>query len=170
MKLTKERKIYAGLFLVAVCAFIGNEVFSGPSEASAADAAPVASAPVRTAAPAAPTVSQHSAMTDQLAQRLRTLDHDEALSASAVSDPFKLSKSWEGASDGPTDNRVWAFNQRHHLTAVMVSGARGGSAIIDGELVRVGQSLEGFKLIEVSTRSATFECNKQIARLALSDN
>jgi len=167
MKLTKERKIYAGLFLVALCALVGDQIFSGPSAASAADTEPVASATVHAAAPA---VTQHSAIIKQLAQRLRTLDHDEALSASAVSDPFKLSKSWESASDGPTDNRVWAFNQRHHLTAVMVSGARGGSAIIDGDLVRVGQSLEGFKLIEVSTRSATFECNKQLARLALADN
>lgn len=168
MKLTKERKIYGGLFLVALCALIGDQVFSGPSRAAAADSEVVASAPVHTAPAATPVA--HSAITNQLAQRLRTLDHDQALSASALSDPFKVSKIWDGAADGPTVNRIWAFNQRHHLTAVMVSGARGGSAIIDGELVRLGQSLEGFKLIEVSTRSATFECNKQLARLTLTDN
>ena len=71
---------------------------------------------------------------------------------------------------GPADGRAFTFGQRHRLTAVMVSGARGGSAIIDGQLIKVGQSLEGFKLIEVSTRSATFEYNKQIARLTLTDN
>ena len=45
MKLTKERKIYAGLVVVAACALIGDLVFSGPQQAAAnADVAMVAPA------------------------------------------------------------------------------------------------------------------------------
>ena len=51
----------------------------------------------------------------------------------------------------------------------MVGNARGSSALIDGQLVRVGQSIEGHTLVEVTTRSAIFECNKQVVRLAMSD-
>jgi hypothetical protein len=170
MKLTKERKIYVGLFVLAAGAFLGDQLFSGPNAASA-DVEPAAVATARPASsPASASVSPRAAMTVQLAERLRTLDHDQALSATALSDPFKLSKSWDGLSDAPADGQAWSFSRRHRLTAVMVSGARGGSAIIDGQLVAVGQSLEGFKLVEVSTRSATFEHDKQIARLTLTDN
>ena len=170
MKLTKERKIYAGLFVVAACVFVGDQIFSGPKEAAAStDQAVVATARPPHAAPPASTASTHSRITNQLAQRLRTLDHDQALSATALSDPFKLSKAWDNGSDALADGRAWSFNQKHHLTAVMVSGGR-GTAIIDGQLVRLGQSIDGFKLVEVSTKSAVFECNKQIARLVLADN
>jgi hypothetical protein len=170
MKLTKERKIYAGLFVLAACAFAGDQLFSGPKEAAASvDAAVVATAQAAPAAAGATKPNPHSANTTQLAQRLRALDHEEALSASALSDPFKLSKTWDGAALAQGDGSISSFIQRHRLTAVMVSGVR-GSAIIDGELVRVGQSLEGFKLVEVSTKSAMFERNKQIARLTLTDN
>jgi hypothetical protein len=169
MKLTKERKIYAGLLVLAACAFIGDQVFSGPTEAAASADVAVATAPAaKPLAPAAEPI--RSTITTRLAQRLRALDHDQALSATALSDPFKLSKTWGSGSGSPADGQAWSFSQRHRLTAVMVAGARGGSAILDGELIRVGQSLDGFKLIEVSTQSATFECNKQLARLTLTDN
>jgi hypothetical protein len=168
MKLTKERKIYAGLFIVAACAFAGDQIFSGPKEAAAnADVAVVTARPAPAATATA--VSNHTLITTELAQKLRALDHDQALSAAPLSDPFTLSKTWE-TSDASVDGRLSGFNQRHHLTAVMVGGARESSAIIDGQLVRVGQSIDGFKLIEVSRTSATFECHKQLARLVLADN
>jgi hypothetical protein len=172
MKLTKERKIYAGLFVAAACALIGDQLFSGsqPVPASAVAAIVASAEPHKAAAPVIAASSPRSATLVGLAQKLRNLDHDQVLSASALSDPFQMPKGWDNASDSPADNRVATFSQRHHVSALMVSGARGGSAIIDGQPVRVGQSLDGFKLVEVSTKSAVFEWNKQVARLVLPDN
>jgi hypothetical protein len=180
MKLTKERKIYVGLFVLAAAAFVGDQLFSGPSHPEAsAEAALVVPAAARTAAIASISTAKERASASleqggsslRLAEKLAAVDREQALSTTELSDPFQTAKSWD-APQVSSDNRPAAFAQRHKLTAVMVSSARNGgeSAIIDGELVRVGQSLDGFRLIEVSTRSAVFECNKQLARLALADN
>jgi hypothetical protein len=40
------------------------------------------------------------------------------------------------------------FREHHKLLAVMLSG-RGGIALLDGKPLRLGQSIDGFKLAEV---------------------
>ena len=48
------------------------------------------------------------------------------------------------------------FHQNHHLTGVMIAGPR-AFAVVDGNMVAVGQSVEGVKLASVTQRAATWQ-------------
>jgi hypothetical protein len=172
MKLTKERKVLVGILAVAGCALVWDQCFSGPEADAPAGAEAALVAPVGAPAKPAPTAMGSVEQTPpllRLTEKLQAVDREQQLSITPLSDPFKIPAAWTGPG-AVFEGTGATFAQRHHLTAIMVSGARRGSAIIDGELVRVGQTLDGYKLVEVTTRSAVFECNQQVARLVLSDN
>src|SRR6185369_1249306 len=59
-----------------------------------------------------------------------------------------------------------AFTAAHTLMAVMIN-PRGSVAIIDGERMRVGESLAGWKLVSLAERSAVFSADGLTAELRL---
>jgi hypothetical protein len=46
------------------------------------------------------------------------------------------------------------FQRDHHLTAVVLGAAGGNAAVIDGRLLRIGQSVGGCRLKSVSSGCA----------------
>jgi hypothetical protein len=85
-------------------------------------------------------------------------------------DAFELGDAWGIHSDAPRPQRLMAdnFRQAHRLTGVLQSAGR-AYAMIDGRIVTIGQTIDGFKLTEVAHRSATFESNTEKVVLSLSE-
>lgn len=108
-----------------------------------------------------------------LASRLAALDQAMRLSRDSVADAFRPSAAWVAASQPPPPPDPAAapaptqkpappkvdygavFAKRHQLTALMNDG-RGGMAIVNGRLYKVGQSVGGFRLIDVGLTEAIF--------------
>lgn len=93
--------------------------------------------------------------------RTNTFNH-RLTSAVAADKPvrgaFELGSAWAIAaqqSAATADTTVDDFTNAHRLTATLGHGDHAG-AVIDGKLAIVGQSIDGFKLISVAGRTATF--------------
>ncbi|MDH3583143.1 MAG: hypothetical protein OER86_02895 [Phycisphaerae bacterium] len=187
-KLTKERKIYAGLLIVAVVGLGADQLFlqSGATGPGPATAAPISSAALVPTAgtrpvPAAVPAVDLSAITREdegaLSFRLVALADDRGFRLPAVEDAFRPDASWEALIGSeplvpekpvvePRALKVQRFVESHRLMAVM-RGARGGLAIIDGQPLRVGEELDGFVLRSVKADSASFRKGEEEAVLML---
>ncbi|HXE53432.1 MAG TPA: hypothetical protein VN541_10470 [Tepidisphaeraceae bacterium] len=176
MKMTRERKVYAALFALAVVALGVDKFVLGPPESQAAVSAEtqVASAPpahsethpeVPTAA--RPTQPGLAALTLQMDQVNRTL----GLESADIPDLFQAPAGWlkPAAAKQPVDAAA-TFSAQHHLLAVLKS-SRGGVAVIGGatlrKSLRIGQQVDGFKLTAIGERSATFTSGQQKVELQL---
>jgi hypothetical protein len=96
-----------------------------------------------------------------VAQRLRQAATTNA--NKAVHDAFAPGSAWIVVGDSVrVDNSGLAgqFQAAHRLTGVLTSGGR-AHAMVDAKIVAIGQSIDGFKLISLSGRSATFESADQ---------
>ncbi len=56
---------------------------------------------------------------------------------------------------------------REHRLSVVLAGDGVSMAVVNDEWMRVGQSLDECTLVEISGRSATFECRDGLARLSV---
>ena len=77
----------------------------------------------------------------------RALRHDPFALPAAVRAPAPAA---EGAAAAPPP-RPW----KPQLRAVIVA-ARGSMALVDGSVVAIGEQLDGYRLVEVAERRATF--------------
>ena len=101
---------------------------------------------------------------DRFGRRLRHIAERDAWTSDVERDAFAVPVTWPvfGAdhtnADRPTTGLTAgeAFRVTHELNAVM-AGTNGGYALINGAMVLVGQSVDGFTLVEVSSRSATLD-------------
>jgi len=184
MKLTTERKALAVVLAVAVSAFLVDRFVIGsspptPNHASGADpqaaAEPAPDAPAAPAEQAQPTESPPRAM---LADRLEQLAGATGVSGSAVGDAFAAPAGWAApaapaapAAARPSVNspqeRARLFAESHRLAAIVLGGKE-PQAIIDGQCLAVGQTLEGFRLTAVGRDSATLEREGAAVTLPLS--
>ena len=97
---------------------------------------------------------------DSLAFLLRGICVHKRLNVATVRDAFSPPPAWTRQAEPPESKRAapdWSrkFAGSHRLTGVMLAGRR-SQALIDGKLVAIGQSVDGCKLIAVTTNSATF--------------
>lgn len=170
MKVNKQQKILGCVLVIGAIALCSDRLFflkSGPAatESAAASASEYAVAPA--AASAAPTKTTPitastpvaSVQNITLSQRLRNAA--AAQTNRPLKDAFAFSSAWGNGSDA--DNAAPAsasagevFKQSHRLTGVLSSNGR-AVAMVDGKLVPVGQSVDGYRLVSISHRSATFE-------------
>lgn len=65
-----------------------------------------------------------------------------------------------------TSSRGTGFSSRHQLTAVL-SQPSGDIAVIDGRLLKIGDTIEGVELIKIETDGAIFSLGEQEIRLPL---
>ncbi len=177
MKLTQRQKIYVAVLVVAAVGLLVDQVFlgggrPGPEQAVAAPAAPAAegaTAPTAMAVVASP-ASPAGAGLRSVADRLTRFAEGGGPSAVAVRDAFLPSKSWlaelspEATKDHQARKLAETFKRTHRLTAVL-AGSGGGTAIVDNQCLRVGESLDGFSLQSVGTHSAVFVSGDQRVRL-----
>ena len=173
MKMTRQRKVYAAVLLLGVGALAADKIFFSPPSTAAQDpsAMLLASTP-HSPAPAAKHAVQPKEANllglGALADRMRKVAESERLDLGDSADVFRAPASWiqqkqsHEASQATTQPDPGAiFRDRHHLAAVLRS-THGGIAVLDatsgskGRAIRIGQTLDGFKLIAVGERSATF--------------
>lgn len=197
MKLTKTHKVYAAVLGLAVAAFAADRFVLSPAPEQAADAAadyrpaaaPAAAArshaaarptTIPTTAPAVAVAAEESS-TSGLAARMQAVAGAKQLAAAPVADAFKPDNSWvpevvvakpvEAAKPtGPSAETLAAkeFAQGHQLTGVMNTRG-GGVAVINGKMLRPGQTIDGFRLVSVKARSAQLRRGKASVELRIQD-
>lgn len=95
-----------------------------------------------------------------LAQRLRAAAQN--LSEGWHRDVFAMTSAWP--QNNPTlpradDQAVRQFRLSHRLTGILSTGAN-GYVMVDGKIIGIGQQIDGFRLVSISHRAATFESDK----------
>ncbi len=175
---TKERKILAAILAIALLILMVDQFSGGPAPADAQSDTPAASIPrspqeLPTATNSAEPVATE-AIADagpSVARMLSVIRGNTDYDPQQVDNAFAPSSQWAGDAQNAqpqTDDRsdAEAFVQAHRVTAIM-RGERGGYAIINGNIVRVGQKLNGFTLIEVSPSAVVFRSEKWEIELPL---
>ena len=170
MKVTRERKIYAAVVAIALLGLVLDRTIYG-SRDTGADAAQPAPDALLIAPATAPIAAASGVEELSLATRLaNTASQERVLGGSDINEPFKSQIAWltpvraEAPATGPTEAEQ--FQQKHTLTAVLGTG-QSGYVIVDGACVRIGRSIDGFKLVAVDRGSATFESNGARIKLVL---
>lgn len=164
MKLTRERKVYAAVLALAVVALGADRfLFSAPEIAAAepgsllvqSEPRPKAFIKGESARPVAAKLPGLGA----LARRMDEVSKARGLQAGNVADPFRPPAGWLKAEATQTGNGLSEFAAKHHLVAVLKS-SRGGIAVVNGatrKSLRIGQQLDGFKLVAIGEKSVTFQ-------------
>lgn len=173
MTLTRQQKVLVTILALGVGAMLIDRLVlssgaTGPS--------PAAAHAVRSAATGAGDVSlidEAQALAaliaadrndDDVADRLAEYARQHGLDVSSMRDGFEPSPTWvapaAAAQTGPDRPAAMPqdherFVRSHKLVAVMGSGP-GAVAVIDGRALRVGQIIDGYRLIEVRERTAIF--------------
>ena len=177
MTLSKQRKVYLAVLGLGLLSLGADRLFLGggqtaPEQATAsvivAPSRSQPSAPAKTVGGEAPAVITR---VNALAERLAMVSSRQNVDPQAVPDAFELSPEWKAALHPPdgtdgTSKRIASFQQTHHLTSVVMDKV-GGSAIINDNVVRVGQELDGFKLVSVSRDLAALESGSLRVELKL---
>ncbi|MFM9996500.1 MAG: hypothetical protein ACKVU4_11965 [Phycisphaerales bacterium] len=178
MKLSKQRKAAIGVLGLALGAFVLDRTMLTPEGASAATPAATPSAGTGASAPArienltvvkdAPNRRSKPGVSERLSKSVNA----PKWTAEEVLGSLRASPAWAG--DGSTagtgsNDPVASFKSKHQLKAVMSS--RGSDeqriALIDGTPMRVGDTLDGMRLVSVGARSTVFEAGSVRVVLSL---
>jgi hypothetical protein len=162
MKLQKKHIIYGGILAAALLAWGVDAMFFEPSSTSSPETAAAASL-LPSNAPSGPSVAATAAKAFEpqwLSRKLRDWSANNLVDPQNVRDAFALPSSWSwlrsaAPTTAPAARPAEDFGREHHLTAVMVSG-KNASALVDGRLLRIGESIGGCRLIEASKGRADF--------------
>lgn len=97
------------------------------------------------------------------ADRLRLAIDDGAVRNPAERDAFALPLSWQPkaeltGSGNAQSLAAEAFKRQNNLEAVLTSGEK-DCAVVNGQTLYLGDSLQGYRLVAVHARSAEFESN-----------
>jgi hypothetical protein len=176
MKLTRERKMYAGLFVLAVVALGVDKFVLGPpqTQAAAQAQAPEPQRPAAHAEPQGQAAVAAGAKQPGLAALTLQMDHVSramGLDAKELPDVFQPPAGWvKPAAPKPQADVAAIFAAQHHLLAVLKS-SHGGIAVIGGatsrKSLRIGQKVDGFELAAIGERSVTFASGTQKIELQL---
>lgn len=156
--MTARRKAFIALLGIGVIALAADQLIprSENPEDEPESAVAVAVAPAaQKAPPAAPTPANPS-----LSQRIATAGARSS-GQTETRDIFVVPVAWIGpqkaeqvlAAPAPRTPR---FDETHRLTALIQAGDRSG-ALIDGMMIKVGQSIDGYRLMSVANNVAVFE-------------
>ena len=178
--MTKERKIYLAVFLVAMTALAVDRLMvpsaSGPADASAQ--APQATAPgelpqaIEQLIEGSPLEAQAPTPTAALTQRLDSVASAWDLKAAAPKDVFVPGQPWQQAQEAQqaaeTPDPAELFGQAHQLCGVMLSGGGKAMAIVDDKCLAIGETVGEFRLESVTADTATFVASdsKVVLRIA----
>ncbi len=155
MPISPQRKAYAAVLLIAGSALAVDRGFFGVSGASPAHAAElgqplqptraVAKAPSKT--PATLTLAKRL---KQLGDVPREVDLLEGTLQRAVEIPAKAPPQVDVGEDSRK-----RFALTHHVSA-LASKSRGSNAVVNGRAVRIGEEIDGFRLVDVTRTAAVF--------------
>lgn len=154
MKVTTQQKLLLGV-LAAGIAFLGYDQLSAiasPVPDESADSV-VVNPKTRQAVIATP------AMSVSVASRLGQLRTESGSKRDAFA-------AFAGVAAPVTEVPVHDFEKKYQLTAVIVSGSQ-AAAVINGSMVRLGQSIDGFTLLSVDRNSAILQQGQSKVRLQI---
>lgn len=181
--MTRERKVYAAVLVAAVSALGADLLFfqSGNARPQSADNLLINPGPRvvahKTAAGATPTAVAKGSATVGLAALAARMSHVlrvEHLDLENAKDVFRPSAVWiihpQQLQVMNEPSPITVFVSAHRVVALLKSthGDHGGMAVVQGKdrrSIRVGQELDGFKLVGVTEKSATFEFKGQTVQL-----
>ncbi|MHC4293953.1 MAG: hypothetical protein ACYSTL_00035 [Planctomycetota bacterium] len=179
MKLGKRHKLWIAVLVLALGALIVDRALLGtggssPEKAIAAPVGTLVKPPVESP-PQLPNVS--SEVPREVPAKQTVTEKLEGVGTSRQFDPavvrkgFCLSEDWlaEYRSRAPGESHLTPaqrFTRSHELAAVMVSG-NSARAVIDDKCLRVGEMLDGFKLVWINEDSVIFEVGTEHVVLKL---
>jgi len=167
--MTARRKSLVLLLALGAIALVADRFIPRSENTALADepdtavAATAAALPVASPSPAAPAGPS-------LSERIRKAREQNPHLSSR--DMFQVPLSWAGPpksaqqTAAPTPPR---FDETHRLTGLILAGERTG-ALIDGMLIKVGQSIDGYRLVSVANNTAVFESAGERAVLRVEKN
>ena len=156
--MTARRKAFIALLGIGLVALAADQLIPR-SENSADEPEPqlaVAQAPAAQKTPQAAPAPANPALSQRIARALERSTGQEQ-----TRDIFLVPLAWIGpqkveqvvAAPAPRTPR---FDETHRLTALILNGDRSG-ALIDGMMVKVGESIDGYRLMSVANNVAVFE-------------
>ena len=165
MKATRKRIILLTALGIGSCALIADRLWGGygnpPEPADVQTVAVTPSAP----AAAVKTKIEPTALDGSFATRVR-LAAAGVPPASRHRDVFRVPSAWSGIdtkvkgdsspASPPSIPDPLRFQQAHRMTGVIMAGRR-SSVMIDGKLLIVGQSIDGYRLRAIGKETARFE-------------
>jgi hypothetical protein len=180
MTLTRSRKLILGILALAIVALVVDRLVlapsaSGPRHAGAAETTNGNTAEGGAAPPADAGAPPEPDPGARLAARLETTAARFELDPAALRDGFVPAAAWleelvepvpEPEAPAPPVSPAQQFAQQHTLTSVIMT-SRGGSAVVDGKVVPVGQAVDGFRLVRLTRHSAVFESGGEQVELRL---
>ena len=184
MKAKPLRIIVMAVLAIALIAFaVDRLVFqsgtTSPARAEARVAATSTASKNPAAAPAAPAAADGNdhaaepATAAPWAERLTVLADTLEIDPDSMRDAFLLDDVWlaelqppQGAAALDTPDSVRQFRATYRVSVIMLVGD-GGSALVNGQVIRVGQDLGGFRLVSLTPTTATFERGTTRVELAL---
>lgn len=169
---TRQRKILFGVLAIAVAALaIDRMVMQGPQSAEGStsesqymdtvaelgqQSAPTVAVAPKIAAPNRSVADLLMQFRGQVPQQPQQIENAFVPSPTWIDADQQLTAKVTTAN--PAEDRARQFVQDHTLTAVMRTGD-GGFAIVNNTIVRLGQTLGGFELIEITADAAVFRGN-----------
>lgn len=178
MKLGRKQTIYGVVLGAAAVAFVIDRIFFSPPAAGAAPAMTARPAHAEPqAAPAVPVTVSQAVPAGWLADRLRaaTRKSSQDLHDAGLRDVFVAPAGWRPArpatavvSAPKVPLFADAFRREHHLGGIVIEG-HNSRAIVDGQLIPVGQEFDGFRLVSLSRQSAQFVRGEEQVLLSLPD-
>ena len=168
MPRTRTQKRYASVLGACLLALAADRLFLAPEQAEAVTSAPTPPPP----APPSRTVPPVLASQKPIAALFATIAEERGIDPTKVPDAFRVPTAWlprQGPSGSAWDRPdAERFRAAHRLNAVMALES-GGYAIVDGRRLRVGQEIDGFRLVEIRVRSIVLESAGLQIELTLSD-
>jgi hypothetical protein len=163
MAMSRERKIFVGVFVTAVLALaVDRLVLQGPATGPARSPAAAPPAPTDLVEPAdRPTAGPASSVPAvqaerRVAKRLGQVARRLPPATEGERDIFQPSSLWGGAEKPerqPQKTRgkelAKAFNEAHTLTGVLAGPDGGRLAMINDRFVAVGHDVDGFRVVSI---------------------
>jgi hypothetical protein len=171
MSLSKRQKALSAVFLIGLVALVADRTILRPQGGPRAASADPLAASVGGAGPSGNLPAVEPAPPLTVAQRLNKLVSGREAGSEELRDPFSLPPSWSDTTAGNeerTTDPTGGFVRRHQLRAMVVRGGE-ASALVDDSFLVPGQSLDGFTLVSVGSRSALFERDGKQVVLRLAD-
>lgn len=156
--MTPRRKAFIALLGIGVVALAADQLIprsENPADEPEAELA-VAHAPAAQKTPPPPAAPANPSLSQRIAKaRERSPGEVE------TRDVFLVPLAWIGPQKveqilAAPAARTPRFDETHRLTALIVAGDRTG-ALIDGMMIKVGESIDGYRLISVANNVAVFE-------------
>ena len=166
MEVTKKQQALLSALGLGLIVLAAERLMPGP-ETALAGTTPAPAAPGESADLDAPAPEVENGVST-FSERLRTLATERGLDPARTPDVFDtgLAPAHESGAAQPDPGVM--FLSEHSLTSVIVGDRP--AAVVDGDMIRVGDRVDGFTLVRVGARSAQFVMGSTTVSLKLDED